>query len=151
MTDHEPINDLLARYEGAVADKDVDAFVALYDNDVRVFDAWGSWSHDGASEWRRTVEEWFGSVGDDRIAVEFQELDTVIDGSVTAVHAIVTFKGLTPEGKELRAIDNRLTWTLRQTHEGSWRIVHEHTSVPIDVETSKPVPRPDHDQASPAA
>ena len=26
VTDHEPINDLLARYEGAVADKDVDAF-----------------------------------------------------------------------------------------------------------------------------
>jgi uncharacterized protein (TIGR02246 family) len=147
VTGQEPIRDLLARYEGAVGAKDVDGFVALYDDDVRVFDAWGSWSHDGASEWRRAVEEWFGSVGDDRIAVEFDELTTVLDGGVAAAHAIATFKGLTPDGQELRAIANRLTWTLRQT-DGAWRIVHEHTSVPIDVETSRPVPLPDHDRPS---
>jgi uncharacterized protein (TIGR02246 family) len=141
VTDQEPIRDLLNRYEKAVAAKDVDAFVALYDDDVRVFDAWGRWSHDGVGEWRRSVAEWFGSVGNDRIAVVFDEVDTVIDGGVAAVHAIVSFKGLTPDGKELRTIDNRFTWTLRRTHEGAWRILHEHTSVPIDVETSRPVPR----------
>jgi uncharacterized protein (TIGR02246 family) len=141
VTHQEPIQELLDDYEAAVAAKDVDAFVALYDNDVRVFDAFGSWSHDGAGEWRRTVAEWFGSVGNDRIAVEFHEVDTIIGVGVAAAHAIVTFKGLTPDGEELRAIHNRLTWTLRQTQEGAWRIVHEHTSVPIDVETSKPVPR----------
>ena len=28
-------------------------------------------------------------------------------------------------------IDNRLTWVLRKTPQGEWKIIHEHTSAPV--------------------
>jgi ketosteroid isomerase-like protein len=31
---------------------------------------------------------------------------------------------------------NRLTWALKQEN-GAWKIVHEHTSAPVDFKTSK--------------
>jgi ketosteroid isomerase-like protein len=55
---------------------------------------------------------------------------------VAVAHAFVTFKGLSAEGKELRTMHNRLTWALKQTGE-VWKIVHEHTSAPVNYETSK--------------
>ncbi len=137
MASREPIEEVLDGYRTAVSAKDVDAFVALYDEDVRVFDTWGRWSYDGADEWRQMATEWFGSLGSDQVAVELHDVGTVIGDGVAAAHALVTFRGRSPDGEELRAIDNRLTWALRQTREGAWRIVHEHTSVAIDIETSR--------------
>jgi ketosteroid isomerase-like protein len=36
----------------------------------------------------------------------------------------------------VRSLDNRLTAILRP-HGDGWKIVHEHTSSPLDVETAK--------------
>ena len=33
-------------------------------------------------------------------------------------------------------MQNRLTWVLKQK-DGAWKIVHEHTSAPVDFETAK--------------
>ena len=136
-----PIDEVLAGYATAVSAADVDAFVALYDDDVRVFDTWGRWSYDGLDEWRAMVGEWFASLGDERATVELGEVGTVVGDGVIVVHAVATFRGFSAAGEELRSVDNRLTWVLRQTPGGAWKIVHEHTSVPIDLETSRPVPR----------
>jgi ketosteroid isomerase-like protein len=48
----KPIIQVLDSYKAAVKAKDVDAFVALYDQDVRVFDLWGVWSYQGVEAWR---------------------------------------------------------------------------------------------------
>ncbi len=40
----QPIARMFGAYEAAVLAKDVDAFVALYDQDVCVFDMRGQWS-----------------------------------------------------------------------------------------------------------
>jgi ketosteroid isomerase-like protein len=141
VASHEAIEGVLESYRAAVSAKDVGAFVALYDDDVRVFDMWGRWSYDGAAEWRHAVADWFGSVGDDQVVVELHDLTTVVGDGAAAVHGVVTFKGLSAAGDELRAMDNRVTWVFRRAGDSSWKIVHEHTSMPIDLETSKPVPR----------
>lgn len=134
------IEQVLQAYPAAVYARDVDAFVALYDDDVRVFDAWGRWSYEGAAAWRGMVTEWFGSLGDERVAVELQEVETIVGESVAVVHAFVTFSGLSAEGEELRAMDNRLTWALRRTPGGDWKVSHEHTSAPADFDTAKVIP-----------
>jgi ketosteroid isomerase-like protein len=141
MADRDPIDELLAGYQAAVAAHDVDAFLALYDDHVRIFDMWGRWSYDGIGEWRRMVTDWFGSVGGDEVAVEFHDVGTLIAGDVVAAHAIVAFRGLSPEGEELRSVANRLTWVVRRTPAGAWKIVHEHTSAPIDLETLQALTR----------
>lgn len=136
MSTPNPVTELLDRYRAAVQGKDVEAFVAVYDDNVRVFDMWARWAYTGLDEWRQMAEDWFGSIGDDRVEVEFQEVRSLASADIAVVHAFVTFRGLSPTGEELRAMDNRLTWTLRTTDEGAWKVIHEHTSAPIDSETT---------------
>ena len=45
--------------------------------------------------------------------------------------------GLSADGKELRSMDNRITWVLRRSVDGAWKIVHEHSSAPVDFDTGK--------------
>jgi ketosteroid isomerase-like protein len=136
----EPIRRMLEAYGAAVHAKDVDAFTALYDRDVCVFDAWGAWSYDGIEAWRRVVTGWFGSLGSERAAVEADAVQTIVAGEIAALRAILTFRGISADGEELRAMQNRLTWALRRT-DGVWKVVHEHTSAPLDFETAKGILR----------
>ena len=137
MTDDKEIEAILDRYRTAVYAKDVDAFIELYDEDARVFDLWGRWLYSGSAEWRKPAAEWFGSLGTERSSPEFHDVQIAIGDGVAAVHAFITYKGLSADGKELRSMDNRITWVLRKNHAGAWKIIHEHTSAPADFETGK--------------
>ena len=131
------IEQRLEEYVESVRAKDVDRFVALYADEVRVFDMWGRWSYEGADAWRQMATEWFGSLGSDQVAVEFADVQTNVGDEVAIASAFVTYKGVSADGEQLRAVDSRLTWALRKTPEGTWTIVHEHTSAPADFDTSK--------------
>ena len=137
VTERKEVEAILDHYRTAVYAKDVDAFIELYDEDARVFDLWGRWLYRGSAEWRKPAAEWFGSLGTERSSPEFHDVQIDFGDGVAAVHAFVTYKGLSAEGKELRSMDNRITWVLRKNSEGAWKIVHEHTSAPADFETGK--------------
>ena len=137
MTEEKEIQAVLDRYRTAVYSKDVDAFIGLYDEDARVFDLWGRWLYRGSAEWRKTAEEWFGSLGADRSSPEFHDVQIEVGDGLAGVHAFVTYKGLSADGKELRSMDNRITWVLRKNRDGAWKVIHEHTSAPADFETGK--------------
>lgn len=125
---------MLERYAAAVRAKDVEAFLALYADDVRTFDLWSVWSYDGKDALRAMVEEWFGSTDTaPQIAVEFDEVRTEEGESVGALSAFLTFRGLNADGEEERSMNNRLTWVLRREGD-AWTIVHEHTSAPAGDE-----------------
>jgi uncharacterized protein (TIGR02246 family) len=128
------MEEMLDAYAAAVRAKDVDAFVGLYADDVRTFDLWSEWSYDGKAAFRGMVSEWFGSLGTDVVAVEFDEVRSEAAGDIAAVSAFTTYRGLSAEGEELRSMNNRLTWVLRRGDDGSWKIVHEHTSAPAGDE-----------------
>jgi len=132
----QPVTQVLDAYKAAVFAKDVEAFVALYDQDVHVFDMWGCWSYDGIQAWREMVADWFGSLGTERVEVEFVDVQTTSARDVVVAHAFVTYRGLSAEGKKLRTMQNRLTMVLEQK-DGVWKIVHEHSSAPADFETLK--------------
>ena len=123
------IEQMVEAYTTAVHTKDAAAFAALYADDVLAFDTW-AWSNDGASAVRAMADEWFGSLGSDQVRVEFDDIRATVGEEVAVVHAFLTFRGLSEAGEELRSMRNRLTWGLRLTPDGSWTIVHEHTSVP---------------------
>lgn len=134
---------ILDAYKDAVFAKDVNAFVTLYDQDVRVFDQdvrvfdmWGRWSYDGKEAWLEMVTDWFGSLGTERVEVEFSDVQTTSAQDVAVAHAFVTYKGLSAEGETLRALQNRTTMVLRQMGD-AWKILHEHSSAPADFETLK--------------
>ena len=130
------IGALLEEYRDAVHAKDVDRFVAIFADDVRVFDMWGTWSHEGIDSWRAMAEGWFGSLGDELVRVRFDDVQESVGEDAAVVSAFVTFAGLTAEGEELRSMNNRLTWGLRRI-DGAWKVVHEHTSAPVEMATGK--------------
>jgi uncharacterized protein (TIGR02246 family) len=125
------MEEMLTAYAAAVRAKDVDAFLALYADDVRNFDLWGVWSYDGKEELRGMVAEWFGSLPDDEVVtVKFDDVRTQAGEAVAALSAFTTFAAESPDGTELRSMNNRLTWILHKDGGGAWRIAHEHTSAP---------------------
>jgi uncharacterized protein (TIGR02246 family) len=128
------MEEMLEAYAAAVRAKDVDAFLDLYADDVRTFDLWTEWSYDGKDALRGMVAEWFGSLGDDVVAVEYDAVRTQTGEDVAAVSAFLTYRGLSAEGEELRSMNNRLTWALRRDAGGLWKIAHEHTSAPAGDE-----------------
>ena len=125
-------------YKSAVFAKDVEAFMRLYDPRVRVFDAWGVWSYEGAEAWQRAIEGWFTSLGSERVKVVFDEVQTSTGRELTVLSAVVTYASVSAQGEPLRSMQNRLTWALR-TSGHVLRIVHEHTSAPIGFEDSKAI------------
>jgi ketosteroid isomerase-like protein len=136
----DPLLQVLGSYKQAVFAKDIEAFVALYDDDIHVFDMWGAWSVRGMEAWRETALGWFSSLGTERVSVEFKENETVQIGELAVGHAMLTYTALSPEGNELRSLDNRITVALRRAGD-SWKIFHEHTSAPIDHQTTKAILR----------
>ncbi len=129
---------VLESYESAVFSRDVEAFMRLYDPKVRVFDAWGVWSYEGAAAWQGAIEAWFNSLGTERVKVRFDEVQSSGGRELATVSAIVTYAGLSAQGEPLRAMQNRITWILRTTGH-VLRIVHEHTSAPIGFDDSKAI------------
>jgi uncharacterized protein (TIGR02246 family) len=130
------IAQVVAAYKAAVFAKDVDAFVGLYDQDACVFEMWGVWSYTSIAAWRELVADWFGALGSERVIVAMHDVHTIVVPDLAVAYAFVTYTGVSAEGQELRAMQNRLTWALKPQN-GMWKIVHEHTSAPINVETSK--------------
>jgi uncharacterized protein (TIGR02246 family) len=117
-------------YGAAVWARDADAFLALYAPEVRIFDTWGTWSHEGVEAWGQSVRGWLGALGNERVAVTVDDI-SIVDGSdLAAASACVTYAAIAPDGKRLRAMQNRLSWVLAR-RDGAWLIVHEHTSVPV--------------------
>lgn len=135
MSDEQnPVTQAMDAYAAAVDAKDLDAFVAIYDDDIHVYDSWGQWQYTGIGAWREMAAGWFHSLGDEHVQVEFKDVQSAVGDSVAFGHAAVTFTAISAEGKRLRAITNRLTMSLEKKN-GAWKIAHEHTSLPIDLET----------------
>jgi uncharacterized protein (TIGR02246 family) len=130
----QSILNIFDRYKTAVWNKNVDGLISLYTQDVCVFDLWGEWVYQGRSNLRNMVTGWFSGLGEERDAVEFNEIKILFSGELAVAHAFVRFAAISSEGNELRALDNRLTWTLNLI-DGEWKISHQHTSAPIDFNT----------------
>ena len=127
---------ILDAYKSAVFAKDVDAFVALYDQDVRVFDMWGEWAYTGVEAWREMAANWFGSLGSERVAVSFDDVHVVAAHQLAVASAFVTYGGVSAQNEALRAMQNRITMVISYSS-GTGKIVHEHSSAPVDFETAK--------------
>ena len=117
-------------YRRAVHDKDVASFLGLYDPSARVFDTWGAWSYEGTAARRKVIEEWFSSLGDERVAVTFDRIQATAQGDLASLTARVIYAAISAGGTELRSMQNRLTWILRSEND-AWKIIHEHTSAPL--------------------
>lgn len=131
-----PFHLALERYAASVRDRDVEAFAALYDADVHVFDMWERWQLRGIDARRAMAREWFASLGDERVLVTFAEAEASVAGGLVVGHAIATYTAQSAAGETLRSLDSRMTMALRH-RDSAWLIFHEHSSAPIDLTSLK--------------
>jgi uncharacterized protein (TIGR02246 family) len=126
------IRALVERRVRAIRTKDIEGVVALYARDAVLYDLVAPLRHRGADAVRRRFGEW-SSGFDGGIDYEVAELaiaaggDVAFSSSLEHVHA---------RHKAGHTIDMwiRVTAGYRQV-DGGWRIVHEHVSVPFDMQT----------------
>ena len=125
-------------YKTAAYAKDEPALLQLYADDVVAFDMWGSWSIEGIAPMREMVQGWFRSLGEDRDSIAFEVIRTVVGSDLALAEAFVSYTAVDAAGTALRSMQNRLTW-VAAPRDGQWRIVHQHTSSPIDPATTSVV------------
>lgn len=128
------IESLLDAYKNAVFQKDLDAFAAIFDENVRVFDMWDRWSYEGLSAWRAMADDWFSGLDTNRDQVTFYDVQTQTAGDMGIITAIIRFTATSEKGEALRFLEERLTWVAKQKN-GGWKIVHQHTSSPVASDT----------------
>lgn len=132
----DPVVKMIESYQEAVLTKNVDSFCAIYDADVHIFDMWGQWSMRGIDAWRAMAQGWFSSLGTEGVIVDANNIESVITDDLAVGHAIFTYTAMSAAGEKLRSLDNRITVVLKRTND-VWKVIHEHTSAPIDHATLK--------------
>lgn len=132
----DPFVQALNRYAAAVRAKNLSAFLALYADDVHVFDMWGAWELRGKDAWRELVSGWFASLGGEQVEVSFDAARAAVSAELAIGHATLTYTAISAQGEVLRSLDNRFSAALKKV-DGGWLIFHEHTSAPVSHETLK--------------
>lgn len=132
---------VLKDYAAAIYTKDLKAVAALFDDNVCVFDMWDIWSYQGIAAWRAMVREWFEGLGSERVVVDMENVSTLSTPHLAWASAYVKYTAVSAAGERLRSLENRLSWVLKP-QDGTWKIIHEHSSCPIDHATMKAIMRP---------
>jgi uncharacterized protein (TIGR02246 family) len=133
------VQDVLETYKCAVYESDVEKFLSIYAADVHIYDCWGNWECKGISLWKESVTEWFNGLKEDNYVLKVDVNDLTIEENtnVAFVHCAVTYSAFRGDSEEKhRQMTNRFTFGLKKVN-GSWLITHEHSSLPIDMQTGK--------------
>lgn len=133
------VQDVLEIYKTAVYEKDVEKFLSMYAPEIHIYDCWGKWEVKDLFSWKKNVAEWFNGLNEDGVLlkVDFRDLVVEEDANLAIVYCTVTFTAYKQEaGEQLRQMTNRFTYGLKKVNE-SWFIAHEHSSLPINIETGK--------------
>ncbi|GAA1882636.1 nuclear transport factor 2 family protein [Paeniglutamicibacter psychrophenolicus] len=127
---------VLGAYSAAVNGKNLMDFTDLYAQDVHVYDAWGKFEYVGAEAWQAMAADWFGSLGNETVRVDFAGVRVLAGENVAMLSAAASFSAFSADGRKLRSLTNRMTMGL-ELRDSKWLIVHEHSSLPVDMETGR--------------
>ncbi|GGP22381.1 YybH family protein [Silvimonas iriomotensis] len=130
----QAIRQVLDQYKHRVHAKDVDGVLALYTEDVRVFDAWAHQQHDGKAALASMVTQWLTTLGDVVVTVEVDDVRILTSGDLAVAHMFVQYRG--DSATTHNAMKDRQTWAFRHGAQG-WQIAHAHSSLPMDPATTK--------------
>lgn len=125
------------QFTKAVSAKDVNAIMALYvpGNELFVFDVIPPRQYVGWDAYKKDWQDFLGSV-QGPIKTEQNDLQITSDGGDLAYsHSIQHVTG-TSNGKPFD-LALRFTHVYRKMN-GKWMIIHEHASVPVDLDSGKP-------------
>jgi len=125
------------RFVAAFKAKDVDAIMKVYvpDQSLVVFDVVPPRQFVGAAAYRKDWQDFLGSLNGP-ITVELSDLAVVSDHNLAYGHSIQHVAGTDKQGKKMD-LTVRVSDVYKKI-KGQWLIVHEHVSIPVDLDTGKP-------------
>lgn len=132
--DEAEIRKLMDENAKAVRTKDINTSVSNYSPDIVSFDVVNPLQKFGLAACRKRAEGWFSSF-EGPIGYEIRDLSITTGDDVAFCHSLNHVNGTKTDGGE---IDMwwRATVCYRKI-DGRWIVVHEHNSVPFDVESGK--------------
>jgi ketosteroid isomerase-like protein len=109
--------------------------VYVPDQTLFVYDVIPPRQYVGAAAYRK---DWQGFLNDfdGPITIEMTDLDVAADHNLGYGHSIQRVAGTDKKGKKID-LTVRVTDVYKKIR-GQWLIVHEHVSVPVDLDTGKP-------------
>jgi uncharacterized protein (TIGR02246 family) len=131
------IKALEERFVAAFKAKDLDAIMKAYapDQTLVVFDVVPPRQYVGPAAYRKDWQAFLDSFAGP-ITVELSDLDVAADRNLAYSHSIQRVAGTDKQGKKLD-LTLRVTDVYKKSR-GRWFIIHEHVSVPVDLDTGKP-------------
>jgi ketosteroid isomerase-like protein len=132
--DEAQIRKLIDDRANAVRAKDIDGSLSPYTADSVSFDLAPPLQSGGAEALdKKSIEDWFSSWRGP-IGYELRDLSVTTGGDLAFCHGLVRISGTKTDG-EHNDIWARQTLCLRRIG-GTWKIAHEHTSVPFYMDGS---------------
>ena len=130
------VRKLIDDFVAAVRTKDLDRVMSFYSDDVVAYDIMPPLRHRGTATYRKAWKMGF-DMTDGPFTVDRKEITVVADGDVAFAYAIDHMNMKTTQGERMNTW-SRWTGGFRKVG-GTWKIVHENASVPIDMETQKAI------------
>jgi len=132
------IEDMIRKRVEALAEAlrkgDIDGIMSAYAPDITSFDIVASLRYSGADNKRRAWENALAGY-DGPIGYEVHELEVAAQGDLAFAHSLNRVSGTLASGK---ASTLWLRWTACfQPVDGAWLIVHDHASIPADLEDGR--------------
>ena len=123
-------------YANAVGAKDIDGVMSFYAPSIVSFDLEPPLRYAGVDHKRRAWQAVFAAYAGS-IAYDVRELKVTTDGELAFVHSLNHVKGALAGG---HMTDLWVRWTACfRRIDGAWLVVHDHVSVPTDLEHGKAV------------
>lgn len=120
-------------YTTAVWQKDAAALLSLYDEKLVSFDMWDRGYYKNLQEWSPGIEDWLGSLGDEKVKVDFEMVVTHASETVGFTSGLISFQAISLDGTVLRGMKNRISLGFSKFG-NEWKVVHQHISAPVTSE-----------------
>jgi ketosteroid isomerase-like protein len=124
------IEDFFKIYQDAAWNKNPEAMINLYNKDALIFDMWDQGYISNTKEWNNSINDWLGSLGEEKVKVEFEMIKIHHSGNVGFATALIMYQAISSEGAVLRSMKNRITLGFSKIGD-KWKVTHQHTSAPI--------------------
>jgi ketosteroid isomerase-like protein len=76
------IEDFFKLYQNSAWRKDSMSMINLYDEHAVIFDMWDQGYNSNPTEWGKIIIDWFGSLGEEKVRVEFEMVKIHQSGNV---------------------------------------------------------------------
>jgi ketosteroid isomerase-like protein len=132
----QAINQLFANWQKAFEAKDVDGVMAMYatGDALTAYDIVPPLQYKGADAYRKDYADFFAQF-DGPLRLEFGDGHVEVGGDLALAYGLEHISGKLKSGKPAD-IWLRYTAGLKKIN-GQWRDIHDHISVPVDIDSGK--------------